>query len=56
MRVMTPAASGITTNKPTDNIKVSHGIDTPPTPSKKATIGANAINMIKSFTATCTSV
>ena len=44
------------TNQPTDNIKVSHGIDTPPTPSKKATIGANAINMIKSFTATCTSV
>ena len=39
---MTPAASGITTNSPTDNNRVSHGIDTPPTPNRKATIGANA--------------
>lgn len=41
--------SGITTNNTTDSNRVSHGIDTPPIPKRKATIGANATNMIKSI-------
>ena len=56
MRVIIPAERGMTTNNTTESNNVSHGIVTPPIPNKKATIGAKATNMIKSFTATCTNV
>ena len=56
IRVIIPAERGMTTNNTTESNNVSHGIVTPPIPNKKATIGAKATNMIKSFTATCTNV
>ena len=40
IRVMTPAASGITTYRTTDRTSVSHGTVMSVTPSSRATIGA----------------
>ena len=54
--VKIPPTRGITTNNTTDNINVVQGMETPPIPSKKATIGVKATRMIKSLVATCTTV
>jgi len=50
--VKIPLASGITTNRTTDNISVSHGTVTLLTPSSNFTIGINATKMIKLLIAT----
>ncbi len=50
--VRTPPASGITTNSVIDKSSVSHGTTTPLTPNKKATMGVNAIRMMRSLVAT----
>lgn len=47
---------GMTTNKITESVSVSQGMIIPPTPRRKATIGAKATRISKSFTATCTNV
>ena len=51
-----PSASGTTTKSTTDRMTVSHGHDDLRQPSRNITIGAKATRMIRSFTATCTSV
>ncbi|MPN51908.1 hypothetical protein SDC9_199559 [bioreactor metagenome] len=56
VRVRMPPASGITTKSATERSSVSQGIFTPPMPSKSATIGVNAMRMMRSFVATCTTV
>ena len=50
--VKIPPARGITTNKTTDRIRVSQGIETPLTPSRNATIGVKAISIMRSLVAT----
>ena len=55
-RVSRPPARGMTTNRTTDKINVSHGTDTFETPSKNLTIGTKATRIIRSFVATCTTV
>ena len=55
-RVRIPPARGMTTNKMTDKISVSHGTDTLETPSRNFTIGTKATRIIKSLVATCTTV
>ena len=49
VRVDIPASNGTTTYKTTDKIKVDQGTTTSVTPSKRATIGANANTIITSF-------
>src|SRR5512141_1356901 len=56
VRVSHPAANGITINTTTDVISTLAGTTTCATPHRNITIGANATSMIKSFTATWTSV
>ncbi len=56
MRVSQPAASGITMNTTTEVMSTFEGTTTLATPHRNITMGAKAISMMRSFTATCTSV
>ena len=56
VRVNQPAVSGMTMNTTTEVISTLAGTTTCATPQRNITIGAKATSMIKSFTATCTSV
>src|SRR5436190_23342132 len=56
VRVNQPAVSGITMKTTTDVISTFAGTTTCATPQRNITIGANATSMMRSFTATWTSV
>lgn len=55
-RVAMAVTSGITTKSSTESSSVAQGMVMPQTPNSRATIGENATRMMRSFTATCTSV
>ncbi len=54
--VSQPAASGITMKTTTEVIRTLLGTTTFATPHRNITMGAKATSMMRSFTATCTSV
>ena len=56
VRVSQPAASGMTMNTTTEVMSTFAGTTTFATPHRNITMGANATSMMRSFTATCTSV